>query len=584
MMRAEKRVLVRAPNWIGDAVMCEPALASLRMLFPAADVTVLARPAIAELFRGHPGVDRILVYEHRGRHAGLVGKWGLANQLRRAGFTLAILFQNAFEAAWLAFLAGIPRRYGYATDGRAFLLTEAIPVPARQDIGHQVRYYYELLRPLGAADQPGAPRLFLSEEEERDAARRLAEGGIAEEIAVIGVNPGSVYGGAKRWLPDRFAETADRLVRCHEASTGKPARAVIVGGRGEEALGRAVAANMTCRPLVLSGQTTVRELMAVTKRCSLFLTNDTGPMHIAAAFEVPLVAVFGPTDWQATAPFGIGHAIVREPVECSPCLLRECPIDHRCMTRVTVDAVYEAAARSLREGREARGERQGAVSEPLASSPLPRDPLVGITVFLDRDGTLNRDTGYVKTPDELDLFPNVAAAVARLKRAGARLVVVTNQSGIARGFITADGLEAVHAALREKLAEGGASLDAIYFCPHHPEEGCICRKPQTAMVDRAAAQLGLDPSGYYLIGDQRRDMDLARRIGARSILVTTGPTSLDTLAALQSEGQPPDHVASGLADAAEWILLDVQRRWRPAPGPQLPEVFPGEASALKADR
>jgi heptosyltransferase-2 len=575
-----KRLLVRGPNWIGDAVMCEPALAALRPLFPAAEITLLVKPAIAELFKGHPGVDRILVYEDPGRHAGLAGKWALANAIRRARFQLAILFQNAFEAALLTFLAGIPARCGYATDGRGFLLTDSVAVPTRTKISHQVHYYLDLLRPLGAVTSAVPPRLYLTDEEEGAMAVKLADAGVGGSDFVVGLNPGSVYGGAKRWLPERFAETAERLIQDCQAGTGRTVRVVIVGARGEEGLGHVVAQKMPHAPVVLSGRTTVRELMAVIKRCGLFLTNDTGPMHIAAAFNVPLVAVFGPTDARSTAPFGNSHSIVRQPVECSPCLLRECPIDHRCMTRVTVERVHQAAVEKLKVGK--------LESCTIRQPSTFHTSLKGITVFLDRDGTMNRDTGYVKTPDDLELFSGVVEAVARLNRAGARVVVVTNQSGLARGLVTPAALEAIHARLRGLLEEGGASLDGIYFCPHHPDEDCVCRKPQTAMVDRAAAQLGLDPAGYYLVGDKRLDMELGRRIGARSILVTTGPASQDHLASLRAGELAPDYVAAGFSEAVDWIFEDVRSRQLSAISGQpsavsFPEDRAGKPTVLKAD-
>jgi len=186
--------------------------------------------------------------------------------------------------------------------------------------------------------------------------------------------------------------------------------------------------------------------------------------------------------------------------------------------------------------------------------------LKGVTVFLDRDGTLNRDTGYVTTPDELELFPGVVEALARLNRAGVRVVLITNQSGIARGLLDNSTLEQIHDRLRALLEAGGASLDAIYVCPHAPDEGCACRKPGTALAERAVADLGLDLSGAYMVGDQKRDMDMARGVGAKSLLVTTGPTSARALTDLQAEGREPDYVASGLIEAVEWILEDVKTR------------------------
>jgi heptosyltransferase-2 len=275
-------------------------------------------------------------------------------------------------------------------------------------------------------------------------------------------------------------------------------------------------------------------------------------MHIAAAFNVPIVAVFGPTDARTTSPVGSPNQIVREPVECSPCLLRECPIDHRCMRRISVERVYEAAVEQL----QAISHQQSTIrdqSSVLSPAPLR---LKGVTVFLDRDGTINRDTGYVRSPDELELFPDAVEALARLNRAGARLVLITNQSGIARAMLTHETLRRIHAELGARLESGGARLDAIYYCPHHPDEGCSCRKPQLGMVSRAVADLGLDLSRIYLVGDKRHDIELARRLGAKSVLVTTGPTSPQALALLEAGGMPPDCVASNLNGAADWILED----------------------------
>lgn len=346
-----KRIVVRAPNWIGDAVMCTPALLALRDVFPFSEITLLARPPVADLLTGHPSVDRILVYEHQGRHAGVLGKIALIRTLQRNGFDFAVLLQNAFEAALWMYLAGVPERYGYSTDGRGFLLSRSIPKPPHTHDLHQVWYYQALIQALDRDVPSYAPTLVVSEHEEARVSEKLTRFSIKDSDVLIGVNPGSMYGGAKRWLPERFAETADRLVEelGSRPSTNGKVYCVIVGAPGEEGLGRSIAERMRTKPVVLSGQTSLRELMALIKRCRLFLTNDTGPMHIASAFGVPLVAVFGPTDPRTTAPFGEGHTLVRHPVNCSPCLLRECPIDHRCMTKISVEEVYHAAVQHLGE-------------------------------------------------------------------------------------------------------------------------------------------------------------------------------------------------------------------------------------------
>lgn len=529
------KLLIRAPNWIGDAVMSEPALAAARHFAPRAEITLLAKPSVGELLKGHPSLDRLCLYEAPGRHEGLAGKWRLGRELRRERFDMAILLQNAFEAALLARLAGVPRRYGYATDGRGWLLSEPVPLPDGAPRMHQTAYYRRLVQPL-AGDLPArAPRLYLTEEDETSVAACLRREGAGEGDVLIGVNPGSTYGRAKRWLPERFAAAADAVAAQLGAGESRPVRVVLVGARGEEEVAAAIAAAMTTRPISLVGKTSVRQLMAAVRRCRVFLTNDTGPMHIAAAFGVPVVAVFGPTDPRTTAPIGDRTALVRHQVDCAPCLLRECPIDHRCMTGVGVDEVVEAAVRLTR-----------------ADARTP--PLAGVAVFLDRDGTLNRDTGYLRKPEELELLPEAGTSIARLNQAGARVVVVTNQSGVGRGYISPDDLTRIHDRLRDLLAEAGARLDGIYACPHHPDDGCACRKPGTALAERAVADLGLDLSRAYVIGDQERDMALAHRIGAKGVLVTNG---------VEEGGRPrpvaADCVARDLARAVDWIMEDVKK-------------------------
>ena len=540
--------------------MCEPALRGLRKLFPDAQIALLVKPAVADLFVRHPALTRVLTYDIKGRHAGLSGKWALAGQLRRQGFDLAVLFQNAFEAAFLTFLAGVPRRYGYATDGRSLLLSDPVAALDHRTLVHQVRYYWELLKPLGLTGDPSAPELVVFPEEEQAMAGRFAQGGLTATDVVVGINPGSTYGGAKRWLPERFAEVTERLCRTIRESREQQASVVIFGAKGEEQLGREIAARLSSRSLILSGATTIRELMAAVKRCAMLLTNDTGPMHIASAFQVPVVAIFGPTDWRTTSPFRSAHTIVRQPVDCAPCLLRECPIDHRCMTRVTVDQVYDAATKQLtRLG--VRGEGLGETpSPPHASRLTPYGALDGVTVFLDRDGTLNYDPGYLKVAAELKLLAGVGPALALLKGAGAKLVVLTNQSGVSRGIITLKDLEVIHSRLEGILEQECAALDAIYFCPHHPDDGCRCRKPNVGMVERAASELQLNLQRSYLIGDHAHDIQLAHRVGAKAILLTPALMDTQALDMLKVEQAIPDAVAKSMAEAVDWILEDVKTR------------------------
>jgi len=353
-------ILVRVPNWIGDAVMCLPALMDLRDHVPHAKVTVLARPIIGELLRGHPGVDEVLIYSHHGEHKGLIGLWHLIQLVKRKQFDRAVLFQNAFEAAVIAWVAGIPSRIGYATDGRCWLLSEPVPRPDRAHL-HHTEYYQDLVKAI--THSPGkdcTPQLFLSPEVKNACARQFPDVFLPSDSLVIGINPGSVYGSAKRWMPERFAEVGDRLVeRLTREFPGSPfVRCVLIGSKGEEELGQDIARRMRYEPIVLSGRTTIQELMGVLTRCSVLVTNDTGPMHVAQALGVPVAAVFGSTDPSTTSPHGQSRGVVKASVRCAPCLLRACPIDHRCMTQVSVEKVVEVALSQVRISPDHRNERR----------------------------------------------------------------------------------------------------------------------------------------------------------------------------------------------------------------------------------
>lgn len=337
-----KKIFVRATNWLGDAVMSVPALQILREHYPKASIAVLARPWVADLYGREPFCNELIPYEApRGTRA-LAAKWKLAQELRKRRFDCAILFQNAFEAAALVWAAGIPARIGYARDGRGILLTHSIPVPRPGETpAHQRFYYLELLKRAGLIERyPTASDIRLAGASAAAEAGRRRFHAAQMRGPVIGVSPGAAYGGAKRWLPERFAEAAAQVA--HE----RKAAVAVFGSREERTICEAVrekveAAGEQC--LNFAGVTSLAEFIELAAACEVFLTNDSGPMHIASALGVPTVAVFGATDDGATGPTGEVSRVVREPVECSPCLLRECPIDHRCMTRVSVDRVAQTA-------------------------------------------------------------------------------------------------------------------------------------------------------------------------------------------------------------------------------------------------
>ncbi|HVR70028.1 MAG TPA: lipopolysaccharide heptosyltransferase II [Vicinamibacteria bacterium] len=323
------RIVARAPNWVGDAVLSLGAVRDLRRNFPAARLEVLARPWVAPLYEAVAEVDAVRLCR------GFLGD----RRALQGAFDAAVLLPNSFAAAATVWAAGIPERWGYATDGRGALLTRRARVPRQVRGRSQVYYYRAMLAGIGlVVSATPDVRLRAPEAWTRRAAALLGEGG-----AWIGLNPGAFFGSAKRWEPTRYAAAGERLAR----ETG--ARIAIVGGARERPLGEAIAAAMSVPARVLCGETTLGELLGVLARLRLLLTNDSGPMHLAAALGVPVLAVFGPTDWRETGPVGERRRLVREPVHCSPCLLRECPIDHRCMRRVGVERVVGEARALLAE-------------------------------------------------------------------------------------------------------------------------------------------------------------------------------------------------------------------------------------------
>ena len=338
---------MRATNWLGDAVMSLPALRGLRARFPGSHIAVLAKPWVADLYRRESFADEVIVYPAPRGLRGLREKLNLTRDLRRKQFDAAILLQNAFEAALVVWLARIPTRIGYNRDHRGFLLTQPIDVPAKGEISlHQRFYYLELLRRAGIVEEiaDDAVRLEASSAAEAGRARFHALGW---PLGVIGVSPGAAYGSAKRWLPERFAESAARI------ATERGFAVAIFGSRDERPLCESVRATLAgFAPDIpawnFAGETALAEFINLAAACDGFLTNDSGAMHIASALGVPTVAVFGATDDIATGPAGLLSRAVREPVECSPCLLRECPIDHRCMTRVATERVARTALELLK--------------------------------------------------------------------------------------------------------------------------------------------------------------------------------------------------------------------------------------------
>ncbi|MFQ5490180.1 MAG: lipopolysaccharide heptosyltransferase II [Phycisphaerae bacterium] len=344
-MGPPERILVVLPSWVGDVVMATPVLRALRQRFADSSITLLGRPMMEELLAGTTWCDELLTWEPKGGSASGVGLFGLAGQLRRRRFEWALLLTNSFRSALLVRLAGVSRRVGYAREGREILLTDRLTVQreaGRIKITRMVDYYGRLAQHVGC-DWPG-DRLELAVDpaSEKQIEERLAGLGLAKRHPLIVMSPGASFGAAKLWPVERFAELGDTLVQQHSAAV------VISCAPGEEAIAGRIGEQMKSNTYVLDQPvTTLGQFKSLVKRCDVWVGNDAGARHIAKAFGKPAVTVFGPTHAGWTETEYPLERKVSVPVDCGPCQLKTCPLDHRCMTGVSVAAVAAAVGQLL---------------------------------------------------------------------------------------------------------------------------------------------------------------------------------------------------------------------------------------------
>lgn len=376
-----ERILVRGVNWLGDAVMSTPALLRLRAALPQAHLTLLTPEKLGGLWEKHPALDSVLTFTPR------ESLWRVARRLRREGFDLSLILPNSPRSALESFFAGIPIRIGYGGAWRRVLLTHPVAgragavrmrkrsklwvkalarwAPAKPRFSppasaHHIHQYLHLAASIGAESAPLPPRLFVEESEVKAVLEKFGIESALPARPLLGLNPGAEYGPAKRWPQDRFAGAALALQRQTQC------RWILFGGRADLGLASEIAAWLESVAAAhpgatrtpgekfvwnLAGQTSLRELGALLKACRVLLTNDTGPMHVAAALGTPVVAPFGSTSPELTGPGLLGesrHRLLLGQAPCAPCFLRECPIDFRCMTSITVEQIT-AAVRSCLE-------------------------------------------------------------------------------------------------------------------------------------------------------------------------------------------------------------------------------------------
>lgn len=341
------KIVVRGTNWIGDAVMTIPALRRLRSSFPEAAISLHTRSWAEGIFRDCDFLDEIIPIEKGSSPAARLFRESRTLNIRR--FDLAVLLPNSFESALTIRLAGIRKRCGYNTDSRGFLLTDKYAVPEWKGERHEAFYYLnlvgnveqDLLGTTANNDELPSAKIDVSETRRNQARNFLVENGVDLSLPVVAFGTGSTNSLAKRWPAENFGKLADSL-------TGEPgANVVLVGSREEEKVSSDVSRAAKSKIIDLTGKTDLAAATALLSEIDLFISNDMGLAHVAAAVGTNTIVIFGPTNENTTRPLGENVAVIREHVECSPCMLRTCPIDHRCMTRITPERVLATAAEML---------------------------------------------------------------------------------------------------------------------------------------------------------------------------------------------------------------------------------------------
>lgn len=333
------KILVRVPNWIGDSILALPAIESLRQNFHDAHIWIAAQGWVEELFSAFDFIKGIISLPAA---TDLKRLKTSAQKIKKHDFDTGLLLTNSFSSALLFYLAKIPQRWGYARDGRRILLTRAVAFKNKENFIHQVQCYLHLISELGLQTSPPELRLPLTQEDRQEAENLLFSLHVDTKKPLVILNPGAFYGPSKRWPASKFSKLAALLQDRNESEI------LIIGSSEEVVLAESIAASLKKKPFILTGKTKLRQLAGLMSHASLFITNDSGPMHMANALNIPVVAIFGPTDPRVTGPFQDPSVVIKKEVSCWPCTYRECPFDHRCMEKIESEDVYHACQNFLK--------------------------------------------------------------------------------------------------------------------------------------------------------------------------------------------------------------------------------------------
>jgi len=527
MQDKKYRILVIRLSSLGDIILTTPVLDVLKENYRNSEISFLTKQRYQGLFESDPRVDSVIYFEPEGKDKGISGLLRLIKNLNHQKVDLIVDLHSNLRSSLIRLLVKAKKKVHY----RKKLIPRLLMVHLKRWKVKPISTIGNYLKSLGEIAIKAwsrVPRLYSKNENKIWVENFFIENGLAKEEILIGIAPGTRWE-TKRWDLDKFSSVAKSLSR------DLPAKILLVGNKEDQQLIGEIEDHVGKEKIIQAVDLHLDRLIALVERCDLFISNDSGPMHLASALGVPTIGIFGPTSpGLGFSPSGLEDKVFWAGVECSPCSLhgeKDCVKESRyCMDNIKPEKVIEEAKRILSANK---------------------------VIFLDRDGTITEEKDFISKVEEIKFLPGSKEALKILQGLGYKLVIVSNQSGIARGIMTVEQVEKVNSFILKELAKEGIKIEGIYYYPHHPDENCDCRKPRTGLIKRALQDHHLKLKGAWVIGDKLSDVLLGKNIRGKSILVLTG-YGQETKQKIESDSevydwQKPDYIAKDLFEAASFI-------------------------------
>jgi len=534
------RILVIRFSSLGDIILTTPLLDTLKENYRNSEISFLTKQKYQGLFESDPRVYSVIYFEPEGKDKRLPGLLRLIKGLNQEKFDLVVDLHSNIRSFFIRHLVKAKRKIRYHKRLIPRLLMVYFKKWKVESVS-TVDCYLETLKKIGIKVYSlkmhlhRIPRLYSKNEERIWAEDFLSEIGVKKEEYLIGIAPGAKWE-TKRWDKDKFSFLAKSLSQDLSIQTGSICtKVLLVGDKNDQKLIEDIKDSIGEDKVIQAVDLPLDRLMVLVERCELFISNDSGPMHLVSALGVPTIGIFGPTSpGLGFSPSGLNDKVFWAGVECSPCSLhgeKGCVKESRfCMDEIKPEEIIKEAKKMISADK---------------------------VIFLDRDGTLTEEKDFVSRIEEIKFISGAKEALKILQDLGYKLVIISNQSGIARGIMTEEQVKEVNRFILKELGNEGIKIEGIYYCPHHPEENCNCRKPKTGLIKKVLKKNNLKLKDSWAIGDKLSDVLLGKNIKGKSILVLTGYGQGERqkieLNSKDTFWQKPDYIAKDILDAALFI-------------------------------